>query len=192
MTRPTLMTLLLMLVPPLATAGPDGFTAFGGEPQAATPADMQIMQSYIGTFRSKDYTFDDSEVNYHFEVAYEWFDSAQTIVKWTVTMVIPEQQRRLVNGEGFYGYDAFEQQIYVFGAFTRGVSGWGAMAQFDGDSGAREIWARSRDAEGVDTFVRDHFELLDQDRWRNETWLRTGTETEWKKVHEGVYTRVDT
>lgn len=192
MTWTASMSPLLMLVPALALAGPDGFQAFDGEPQSATPSDMQIMHPYIGTFRSKDYTFDDSETDYHFEIAYEWFDSEQTIVQWTVTMVIPEQQRRLVNGQGYYGYDAFDGQIYVFGAFTRGVTGWGAMGRFDADSGAREIWARSRDAEGLDTFVRDRFELLDDKRWRNETWLRTGDETEWKKVHEGVYTRIDT
>lgn len=187
-----LLCVLITFASAAVAGGADSFEAFDGSPQAASVEDMRIMVPYVGTFRSVDHTFDDSEIAYHFEVDYEWFDASQTIVKWTVTMVIPEQERRIVNGQGFYGFDAFEQRLYVFGAFSRGVSGWGALGSFDHDSGAREVWARSRDAEGVDTFVRDRFEVLDENRWRNETWLRIGSEAEWRKVYEGVYTRVET
>lgn len=160
------------------------------EPQRATPEDMKIMAPYIGTFRSPTQLFDDGKTEHYFTVSYEWFDRARTIVKFTVSMVIPSQDRTLVNSEGFYGFDPFEDRLYVFGAFTRGMTGWGAMCRFDHDTGARAVCARSKTPDGNVVSVRDTFEPVNADSWRNRTWVREGEEGEWKPVHEGIYTRI--
>lgn len=161
------------------------------EPQSAAPADMKIFEPYIGIFRSESKKFDDSDVEYHFTVSYEWFDQARSIVKYTVAMEIPVQQRTIVNSEGFYGYDPFNENLYVFGAFTRGMTGWGTVGKFDHESGARETWAKSMNPEGVVTLVKDTFQLIDADHWSNKTFLRSGDAAEWRLVVEDVYTRVE-
>lgn len=160
-------------------------------PQSATAEDMKIFTPYIGEFRSPTQTFDDSDVEYYFTVEYQWFDKDKTIVKYVVAMQVPAQERTLVTSEGFYGFDPFNDRLYVFGAFSRGMSGWGAVGRFDHETGARETWAKSIDPDGVLTQVRDAFEVIDADSWKNVTRLRQGDETEWRVVHEGVYTRVN-
>jgi len=161
-------------------------------PQIAKPDDMKIFEPYIGTFRSGSKLFDDSEIEYYFTVTYQWFDKGKTIVKYTVAMEIPEQGRTLVNSEGFYGYDPFNQNLYVFGAFTRGMTGWGAVGKFDHESGNRETWAKSMGPDNVVTHVRDTFQYIDADHWLNRTFIRQDEAGEWKIVVEDDYTRVKT
>jgi hypothetical protein len=161
-----------------------------GSIQSATPEDLRIKAPFIGTFRGSTNVFDDSETEYHFELTYEWWGGEQNIVKYTVAMVIPSQDRRRVQSEGFYGFDPFSDRMYVFGVFSGGMSGRGFIGQFDHDAGTHEIWARSMDAEGVVTWVRDGFEVIDKDQWRNRTLMRRGEETEWQEVHGDTYTRV--
>ena len=160
-------------------------------PQAASPEDMRIFEPYIGTFRSESKLFDDSEIEYYFTVSYQWFDQAKTIVKYTVAMEIPAQNRTVINSEGFYGYDPFNENLYVFGAFSQGMTGWGTVGKFDHESGARETWAKSMNPEGVVTQVKDTFQRIDSDHWSNRTFLRSGVETEWKPVVEDDYSRVN-
>jgi len=159
-------------------------------PQPASPADMKIFEPYIGTFRSENKRFDDSEIEYHFTVSYHWFDQAKTIVKYVVAMEIPVQNRTIINSEGFYGYDPFNENLYVFGAFKRGMTGWGTVGKFDHETGARETWARSMDPDGVVTHVRDTFQRIDADHWANRTFIRSGDDTEWNLVVEDDYSRV--
>jgi len=159
-------------------------------PQAATPEDMRIFEPYIGSFRSESKPFDNSEVEYHFTISYQWFDKPKSIVKYVVAMEIPAQERTLVLSEGFYGYDPFNQQLYVFGAFTRGQSGWGTVGLFDHANGRRETWARSMTPDGKVVHVRDTFERLDDNHWNNKTYVRQGEEPDWKVVSEDHYTRV--
>jgi len=165
-------------------------TAADEAAQPASPGDMKIFEPYIGTFRSDTKLFDDSDIEYYFTVSYQWFDQARTIVKYTVAMEIPVQNRTIINSEGFYGYDPFNQNLYVFGAFTRGMTGWGTVGTFDHESGARETWAKSMSPEGVVTHVRDTFQHIDADHWSNKTFLRSGDEAEWKLVVEDAYSRV--
>jgi len=160
-------------------------------PQPATPVDMKIFEPYIGTFKSESKRFDDSDIEYHFTVSYQWYDKAKTIVKYTVAMEIPVQERTTINSEGFYGYDAFNKNLYVFGAFTRGMTGWGTVGKFDHESGNRETWARSMGPDNVVIHVRDTFQHIDTDHWSNRTFLRSGDDSEWELVAEDRYSRVN-
>lgn len=165
-------------------------TPYDAASQRATADDMRIMAPYIGEFRSATHTFDDGKTEHYFIVKYEWFDRPRTIVRFTISMVIPSQGRTLVNSEGFYGFDPFHQQLYVFGAFTHGMSGWGSICEFSHETGARIVCAKSKGADGVVTYVRDAFEVIDDNTWKNKTRIREGEGGEWKLAHEGTYTRV--
>ena len=46
-------------------------------------------------------------------------------------------------------------------------------------------------ADGVVTYVRDGFQLVDADRWRNTTRIKAGDDSAWKVVSEDVYTRIE-
>ncbi|MEZ5921287.1 MAG: hypothetical protein R3C60_08025 [Parvularculaceae bacterium] len=180
----TLFALFILLISAAPAAALEA-----DEPQGASPADMRIFEPYIGTFKSSTNKFDDGKTDYYFTLDYHWYDKQKTIVKYTVSMVIPSQDRTIVNSEGFYGYDAFNERLYVFGAFTRGMTGWGSVGRFDHETGARETWAKSKDEQGV-TYVRDTFTLDGDSGWKNKTYLRINDETEWKVVHEDSYTRI--
>lgn len=158
-------------------------------PQAATPDDIKIFEPYIGKFQSDTRVFDNSDTEYFFTVTYAWFDRDKTIVKYIVAMEIPAQDRVIVNAEGFYGYDPFNERLYVFGAFTRGMTGWGSVGRFDHETGARETWAKSKGPDGVVTHVRDTFERINDNEWRNVTFIRTENETTWRQVVEDHYKR---
>lgn len=160
------------------------------EPQAAIAEDMKIFEPYIGAFRSSTHLFDDGKTEHHFIVSYEWFDQKKSIVKYVVSTVIPSQDRTILNSEGFYGFDPFDNRLYVLGAFRNGMTGFGSVGVFDHESGARETWAKSKGADGGVTYVRDGFQLIDADRWRNTTRIKIGDAGEWKVVSEDVYTRI--
>lgn len=155
-----------------------------------TAQDMKIMERYIGEFRSATQLFDDGKTEYHHLLKYQWFDRAKTVVKFTISMAIPSQERVLTIGEGFYGYDAVDKRMYVFGVFSHGASGWGTICEFDHDTGARTVCVRSSETDGSVTHVRDSFEIVDADHWKNSTRARKGESGDWELVYEGSYTRV--
>lgn len=185
----TMLAVTLLAFPAVLPAG-DVYEKTFGSVQPATVDDMNIMKPYIGTFRGSTQVFDDGETEYHFALNYEWWGGGEQLVKYTVSMVIPSQDRTLVRSEGYYGFDPFTKRIYVFGVFAGGMTGRGFMGKFDAEAGTREVWARSMDAEGVVNWVKDGFEVIDGDSWRNRTMLRRGDDVEWQQVHEDVYTRV--
>jgi hypothetical protein len=158
-------------------------------PQHATADDLRLFDRYIGSFRSQVNKFDDGTTEYFNKIVYTWFDHDKTIVKFTVATVIPSLDRVIVTAEGFYGYDPFDKRLYVFGAFTNGTTGWGSIGEFDRDTGVRVVWAQSVNADGVVTHVRDAFEPIDTDSWRNRTSIRLGDETDWNLVYEETFTR---
>jgi hypothetical protein len=159
------------------------------ERQAASARDIRIMEPYIGEFRSPPQLFDDGKTEHHFLVKYQWFDSAETIVKVTISMVIPLQNRVIATAEGFYGFDSIDNRLFVFGAFTDGSRGFGSICEFRHATGARTVCVRSMNPDGSVTHVRDAFEVIDCNTWKNTTRIRTGEEGEWTLVHEGTYTR---
>lgn len=168
----------------------DQFQDVFGPVQSAAPEDLSIKAPFIGTFRGSTNVFDDGETEYYFTLNYRWWDQEHSVVKYTVTMVIPSQGRELVRSEGFYGFDRFTNQLMVFGVFSGGMIGQGYIGSFDHASGRHEIWARSKDAEGTVTWVKDGFEVIDGDTWKNRTLMRRGDEADWQPVHEDTYTRV--
>jgi len=159
-------------------------------PQAASADDMKIFEPYIGKFRSEAKLFDDSDIEYFFTVSYQWYDQGKSIVKYVVAMEIPAQERSVEMSEGFYGYDPFNKNLYVFGAFTRGQTGWGTVGKFDHETGARETWARSMNPENTVIHVRDTFRQVDSDNWTNKTFIRPQGEAEWKLVVDDQYSRM--
>lgn len=173
----TAIVIASILLPPAA----------GAEPASA--GDIRIMERYIGEFRSPTYLFDDGKTEHHFSVRYEWFDRPRTLVKFTILMSIPSQDRVITNAEGFYGYDSVRKELYVYGAFSYGASGWGTICEFDLETGARTVCARTMEPDGSLTYVRDSFEVVDDDTWRNTTRIRKGETGEWVKAHEGIYSR---
>lgn len=184
-----MLAVTLLAFPAVLRAG-DVYEETFGPIQPANIEDMNIMKPYIGTFRGSTQVFDDGETEYYFSVDYRWWGDGEQLVKYTVSMVIPSQDRTLVRSEGYYGFDPFTNRIYVFGVFSGGMTGRGFMGEFDAEAGTREVWARSMDAQGVVNWVKDGFEMVDPDRWRNRTMLLRGDDAEWMQVHEDVYTRV--
>lgn len=160
------------------------------EAQRATEADLvRLFEPRIGVFRSPDFLYDDGKTEHHFRISYEWFDREKRIIKFQVSTVIPSQSRTLVNSEGFYWRDPVQHRIAVFGAFKVGQVGSGAIVEFDHDAGTHTLRATNVGTDGQVTEVRDAFERIDANSWRNKTAIRSGSE-DWKVVHEGVYTRV--
>lgn len=158
--------------------------------QRATAADMaRLFEPRIGVFRSPDFLYDDGKTEHHFRIVYEWFDRDRKIVKFQVMTVIPSLSRTLLNSEGFYWLDPVRERIAVFGAFKAGQVGSGAIVAFDHDAGTHTLRATNVGTDGQVTEVRDSFERIDADTWRNKTAIRSGGE-DWKVVHEGVYARV--
>ncbi len=162
-----------------------------GEPQRAVAEDVRLFDRYVGRFRSPTRLFDDGETEHYFVVDYHWYDPGKTLLKYEIEMVIPSQDRSLSTSEGFYGYDPVAQRLFVFGAFRQGAMGWGTMARFDHETGRREVWVESRTPDGEVSEIRDEFEMLDDDRWRNVTRQRLGGDGEWTVISEGIYTRLE-
>lgn len=158
-------------------------------PQSATAADMALFAPYIGRFRSEDKVFEDSAVTYHYEIDYRWYDRQRSIVSYALALVIPEQDRRLEIGDGFYYFDRVNNRIGVFGAFPDGRVGQGTMGQFDRETHARTVWVDGVGPDGSVTQVRDRFEIIDADSWRNVTRIRRAGE-DWQQVNADTYTRI--
>lgn len=169
----------------------DPWEAQFGKIQSATVDDLQIMAPYIGAFRGGTGTFDDGKTEYYFIVKYDWWGGGRQFVKFTVSMVIPSQQRTLVTSEGFYGLDPLTRRLYVFGVFAGNATGRGFVGVFDRDARSHEAWARSVNSDGAVTWVRDIFEMIDEDRFHNRTLVRADDETEWRQVHEDTYVRMN-
>lgn len=159
-------------------------------PQHATPDDVHVFDPYIGRFESKQFRDEESGETFHYIAQYEWFDSKHSIVRFTISMVTESSKQESTIGQGFYGFDPFEERLYVFGAFASGSSGFGSVGEFDRKTHHRVTWARSKGPDGRTIHVRDSFELVDQDRWKNVTSIRAGDDDEWTVVYEDTFTRI--
>ena len=128
--------------------------------------------------------------DFHYIVEYSWFDTAHTIVKFTVSTLYVGDERASVNADGFYGYDPFNQRLYTFGAFASGMTGFGAVGSFDRGTGKRITWARSQGPDGVTTYVRDSFESVDADTWTDVTSIWRSDGDGWRVVYRDTFTRI--
>jgi hypothetical protein len=157
--------------------------------QSAGPADLHVFDPYIGTFEGKPYTSDEGKA-YHFKVSYEWYDKGQTLIKFSIRVVVPANNLDRVIGEGFYGYDPFTKRIFAHGYFPRGQAGWGWVSAFDPATHARVTRVHSQGADGVTTEVRDTFWVIDENSWGNITFVSQGG-APWQQVSDEVFTRVE-
>jgi hypothetical protein len=172
-----------------SVAMPAGWSEAGS--RTATADDIHIFDPYIGRFRTKPATTQTSGSGSHFEVEYAWFDAAHSIVKFTVTSVAEATNAPTILTEGFYGFDPFHDQLYTFAAFSWSATGFGSVGEFDRSTGHRVTWARSRNPDGTTTWVRDTFDVIDADSWRNVTSVRQSPQDEWNVVNDEVYVRID-
>jgi len=183
---------------PDAEAGETSFQGiaagdFGADtliPRHAAPEDIHVFDPYIGRFRSRLHHDSDLGRDLHYVVEYAWFDSTESIVRFSVSTAYVAGGDSTVNAAGFYGYDPFAQRLYVFGVFGGGMTGFGAVGVFDRGSGRRETWARSRGPDGVTTHVKDLFELVDGDTWSDVTSVRRGPEGPWQVVYRDTFVRI--
>jgi hypothetical protein len=118
----------------------------------------------------------------HYVVEYAWFDDTRSIVRFTVIAVREATAREAPITEGFYGFDPFHGRLYTFAAFTWDATGWGTVGESDHQTSRRVTFARSRGPDGVTTWVRDAFENIDRDSWRNVTSIRQGDEASWMRA----------
>jgi hypothetical protein len=157
--------------------------------QPAQASDMQLFEPYIGTFQSRSFHDDEQNKDFHYLVEYRWFDAGHSIVKFSVRTVVPVDGKDVVNGEGYYGYDAFAGRLYAYAFFTAGMSGFGGVSEFDPKTHRRVTRAHSLGADGHATEVRDEFELVDAQTWKNTTYVsREGGP--WQQVYSDTFTRL--
>jgi hypothetical protein len=174
----------------LRAAGDAGFGVDSVTPQPASPEDIHIFDPYIGRFQSKQFHDAQRGTDLRYLVEYAWFDSTHAIVRFSVSTLYLDDGTRTVNAEGFYGYDPFAGRLYTFGAFSSGLTGFGAVGEFDRTTGRRVTWARSRGQDGVTTWVRDAFELVDPDTWTDVTSIRRSDGGDWRVVYRDRFTRI--
>jgi len=155
----------------------------------ATADDTAFFESYVGEFHSDRLTFDDSDTEYYFSLRYDWVDPARTTLKYSVTMVIPDQGREVLNSEGYYGFDPFEQRIFIASAFKRLGLSLAVLEHSDPDAGERRMLGRIQRPDGNVTLVSDQFEWIDDNTFQNRAYTCTTETGEWTQVYEGVYTR---
>ena len=158
--------------------------------QKADADDIHIFDPYIGKFRSNTSHNDQIDKDIHFIVEYSWFDQQKTIVKFRLTFVIEEDNKELPNAEGFYWVDPFENRIRHMAAYNFGMSASGGILEFDRDANTRSTRVRSKGPDGVVTNVRDMFEIIDENSWKNTTFIKRD-EGEWEQAFSDIYTRIE-
>ncbi len=157
--------------------------------QKATPQDIHIFDAYIGKFRSNSQRNEQLGKNIYFIVEYAWFDQNKSIVKFRLSYVIEDENKELLNAEGFYGFDPFENKLFHTQVFTFGSTAFGGIQEFDLDTNRRVTRARSKGADGAVTDVRDVFEVIDENTWKNTTHIRQG-DGEWTQPFGDTFTRI--
>ncbi|MGE0353088.1 MAG: hypothetical protein AB7I33_00675 [Gemmatimonadales bacterium] len=179
---------------PRTPEGPAGTTAleFGTDstPQPATADDIHIFDPYIGRFQSMRWHDPDLDKDLHYLVEYRWFDSTRSVVRFKVSTEYLDGSQGVSNAAGFYGYDPFNGRLYTFGVFSSGVTGFGAVGAFDRTTGSRVTWARSKGPDGVTTWVRDAFRMMNPDTWTDETSIRREGSEAWQVVYRDTFTRM--
>jgi len=159
-------------------------------PRPASADDIRIMEPYIGTFRSPTTANEQFGEPTFYEVTYEWVDEGQTSVAVRVTTVGDESSTVHSFLKGFYGFDPVDERLFAAAVFSWGGAGIADLGEFDHATGRRVVHARALGPEGTVIHIRDVFDVIDADRWRDRTYTRVGDEGEWKQVYEDVFTRV--
>jgi hypothetical protein len=155
--------------------------------QSAGPADMALFAPYIGTFRGSTRKADDG-TEFYFTVAYDWFDQARTVVKFSLEIHIPSRDQVRSLGEAFYYYEPSLKRLAVAGFFRDGRTGSGFVTPFDTTTHERVVRVRSRQPDGSQVDVRDTFWVIDADSWGNRTFV--ATDDGWQVVSDEIFNRV--
>lgn len=159
-------------------------------PSRATAEDMALFVPYIGRFRSESYN-DGNEGRFYFVIDYRWYDTRKRIVAYTLEQIFLDKQESRAVGDGFYCYDSLNQKIGVFGAFPDGRTGSDTMGRFDRNNHSRTVWIVGTAPDRPPVEVRDHFEIIDGNSWRNITRIRPkGSKEPWREISNDVYTRI--
>ena len=158
-------------------------------PKAATVDDMAVLEPYVGRFRSEDKTYDNSDVTYFFVIDYQWYDKKKTILRYKLERHSPALDRIDGIGEGYYYFDSSNGRIGVFGVFPDGRMGQGSMGEFDRQTSSRAVWVSGTSPDGKPVQVRDAFEIIDKDHWRNVTQVRLDG-GDWQVIGRDTYTRM--
>ena len=159
--------------------------------QSASVEDMAFFDAYIGNFRSETHTAQGSGKEFFFTIRYEWYNTAKSVIKWTIDTHIPADDIVRRNGEGFYAFDPFENRIQVIGFFpSRPVNSKGWVSDFDPDTGERVIRVIAMSPDGQVTQVRDTFWLIDEDTWGNATYISVDG-GDWQALPQGTYSRIE-
>ena len=161
------------------------------EVRAATAEDIHVLDPYIGRFRSPTTENERlGEPTYH-EVTYRWIDEGRTTAAFRVATIGAESGEEHSFVEGYYGYDPFDRRLFAVAAFSWGGAGIASVGEFDLETGYRVIHARAPGADGTVTRIRDVFDVIDADTWRDRTYASAGDGDEWTLVYEDVFSRVD-
>ena len=160
--------------------------------QSASVEDMAFLDAYIGNFRSETYAMADSGKEYYFTVRYEWYNTAKTVLKWTIDTHFPADGIVRRNGEGFYAFDPFEHRIMVTGFFpARPVTSKGWISDFDTETGDRVVRMMAMSPDGQVSQIRDTFRIIDENSWENATFISLNG-GDWQALPPGIYTRIET
>lgn len=157
--------------------------------QQAVAEDIHVFDPYIGVFKSGMHESPDGKELF-FIIEYSWFDAARTIVKFKITTHIPADGLERLNGEGFYGYDPFNERLYAYGFFPRGISSFGGVAQFNHENFERATRVHTKAADGTLIEIMDKFRLDGETGWKNQTFMsRDGGP--WQMISEDTFTRIE-
>lgn len=187
----TALLILASLAAPTLAQDPHPTDFEKVEWQSASVDDMAFLDAYIGDFRSETHVAQGSGKEYFFTISYEWYNSAKTVIKWTIDTHIPADDVVRRNGEGFYAFDPFENRIMVTGFFpARPVTSKGWLSEFDPETGERVVRVVAMSPDGQVTQVRDTFWVIDEDTWGNATFISVDG-GDWQALPQGTYTRIE-
>lgn len=160
-------------------------------PRSATAGDIRIMEPYIGIFRSPTTPNEQFGEPTYYEVTYRWVDEGRTSVAVRVTTNGAESATEHSFLEGFYGFEPVDKRLFAVAVFSWGGAGIADVGEFDHDTGHRVVHAHAPGPDGTVIHIRDVFDVVDSNTWRDRTYTRVGEDGEWTKVYEDVFTRVE-
>ena len=157
--------------------------------QSAKASDMQVFAPYIGRFKSETSFHPQLKKNIHFIIDYDWFDRSHKIVAYRVSYFIEDENKLVINAQGYYGYDSIDKKLFNVQVNVFGGSSFGWIKNFDVSSHTRENFGRFVDQKGRLTYIRDVFKVVDKNSWSNVTYRRLESEEKWQQLSAETFTR---
>ncbi|MEP5613431.1 MAG: hypothetical protein ABJP45_14360 [Cyclobacteriaceae bacterium] len=166
---------------------PDGLEVVG---QDASPEDMRMFDSFIGTWKGKSFKSRDDR-NLHFLIEYEWFDRTKTICGLKIIQVNEDDGNTIQTMQGYYGFDPRQKRIFHYIFSATGGTGFGTLLEFDAKNGSRAnaMVARMNQASDLQQ-MRDRFRLIDEESFENKAYVWQPDSKEWKMMNQGIYKKI--